>query len=113
MTTEASQAVGRSSADLDTAVDVLRLLADRTRLSILDALHDRELSVGAIAEELDRPVPAVSQHLAKLRAGHLVHTRRDGVTVYYRHANEHVDALVRNVLHQAEHLRYDHPPHHT
>lgn len=23
-----------------------------------------------------------------------------------------VDALVRNVLHQAEHLRYDHPPHH-
>ncbi|MCL3861089.1 metalloregulator ArsR/SmtB family transcription factor [Actinotalea sp. K2] len=98
--------------DLDTAVDVLRLLADQTRLSILHLLHDRELSVGAIADELDRPVPAVSQHLARLRAGRLVLTRRDGATVYYRHANEHVDALVRNVLHQAEHLHYDHPPHH-
>jgi DNA-binding transcriptional ArsR family regulator len=101
-----------ADARLDTAVDVLRLLADRTRLAILDLLHERELSVGAIADLLGRPVPAVSQHLAKLRSGRLVHTRRDGVTVYYRHANEHVDALVRNVLQQAEHLTDDHPPHH-
>jgi DNA-binding transcriptional ArsR family regulator len=98
--------------DLDAAVEVLRLLADQTRLSILHRLHGRELSVGAIAEELGRPVPAVSQHLARLRSGRLVVTRRDGATVYYRHANEHVDALVRNVLQQAEHLGYDHPPHH-
>jgi DNA-binding transcriptional ArsR family regulator len=112
MTAETSRTSARPSADLDAAVDVLRLLADGTRLAILDALHDGELSVGALAEILDRPVPAVSQHLAKLRAGNMVLTRRDGVTVYYRHANEHVDALVRNVLHQAEHLRYDTPPHH-
>ncbi len=99
-------------AELDTAVDVLRLLADRTRLAILALLHDGELSVGAIAECLSRPVPGVSQHLAKLRTGRLVTTRRDGATVYYRLTNEHIDALVLNVLHQAEHLRYDTPPHH-
>ena len=112
MAAERSRAPGRASADLDTAVEVLRLLADRTRLAILAALRDTELSVGAIAEALGRPVPAVSQHLARLRAGQLVLTRRDGVTVYYRLANEHVDALVRNVLQQAEHLTYDRPPHH-
>ena len=99
-------------ADLDAAVEVLRLLADRTRLAILSALQGQEMSVGAIADHLGRPVPAVSQHLAKLRSGRLVHTRRDGVTVYYSHANEHVGALVRNVLQQAEHLSYDSPPHH-
>jgi DNA-binding transcriptional ArsR family regulator len=99
-------------AELDTAVEVLRLLADGTRLAILALLHDGELSVGAIAESLDRPVPGVSQHLAKLRTGRLVATRRDGATVYYRLINEHVDALVSNVLQQAEHLRYEIPPHH-
>lgn len=100
------------TVELDAAVEVLRLLADPTRLAILHLLHDDELSVGAIAEQLHRPIAGVSQHLAKLRTGRLVTTRRDGVTVYYRHANEHVGALVRNVLQQAEHLAYDHPPHH-
>lgn len=113
MTAPAPQAPAPRDLDLDTAVEVLRLLADRTRLAILDLLHGQELSVGTIAERLDRPVPAISQHLAKLRSGRLVLTRRDGVTVYYRHANEHVDALVRNVLQQAEHVSYDHPPHHA
>lgn len=111
MTAETSRATPLD-ADLETAVDVLRLLADPTRLAVLTLLHDGELSVSALAERLDRPVPGVSQHLARLRAGRLVATRRDGVTVHYRLANEHVDALVRHVLHQAEHLRYDQPPHH-
>ncbi|MBD3779128.1 MAG: helix-turn-helix transcriptional regulator [Micrococcales bacterium] len=100
------------AADLEAAVDVLRLLADPTRLRILLLLDDRELSVGTLAEMLGRPAPAVSQHLARLRAGRLVQNRRDGVTVHYRHANEHVAALVRHVLHQAEHVRYEEPPHH-
>jgi DNA-binding transcriptional ArsR family regulator len=112
VTVESSAGAARRDVDLDTAVEVLRLLADPTRLAILDLLHDEELSVGAIAEQLDRPLPGISQHLAKLRAGRLVSTRRDGVTVFYRHANEHVDALVRNVLQQAEHLSYPQPPHH-
>ncbi|MFB9953791.1 ArsR/SmtB family transcription factor [Cellulomonas denverensis] len=111
MSTETTRAID-ADADLDTAVDVLRLLADHTRLAILTLLHDGELSVSAIAEHLGWPVPGVSQHLARLRTGHLVSTRRDGTTVYYSLANEHVDALVSHVRHQAEHLRYDSPPHH-
>ena len=99
-------------AELARSVEVLRLLADPTRLAVLALLDGTELSVTAIAHAVDRPVPAVSQHLAKLRAGRLVTTRRDGTTVHYTQANEHVAALVANVLHHAEHTLYDVPPHH-
>lgn len=98
--------------DLNQAADVLRLLADPTRLAILALLDATELSVGAIAEALGRPVPAVSQHLAKLRAGRLVATRREGTSIFYSHPDEHVTALVTNVLHHTEHVLYDRPPHH-
>ncbi|WP_454041702.1 ArsR/SmtB family transcription factor [Cellulosimicrobium sp. Marseille-Q8652] len=98
--------------DLDHAVDVLRLLADRTRLAILAMLDGTEMSVSAIAEALDRPGPAVSQHLAKLRTGHLVTARRDGTTIYYSQPDEHVAALVANVLQHTEHALYETPPHH-
>ena len=99
-------------ADLAHAVEVLRLLADRTRLAILAMLDHTEMSVTAIAEALDRPAPAVSQHLAKLRAGRLVVSRRDGTTIYYSQPDEHVAALVTNVLQHSEHVLYDVPPHH-
>lgn len=99
-------------ADLDHAVEVLRLLADRTRLAILAMLDGTEMSVTAIAEALDRPVPGVSQHLAKLRAGHLVTARRDGTTIHYSQPDQHLAALVTNVLHHTEHRLYNSPPHH-
>lgn len=102
-----------SSADLDHSVMVLRLLADRTRLAILTLLDGRELSVTAIAEQLGRPVSGVSQHLARLRSGGLVTTRRDGTTIYYSQPDEHLAALVTNVLQHTEHVLYEKPPHHS
>ena len=99
-------------ADLEHAVEVLRLLADRTRLAILTMLDGSELSVTAIAETLGRPTAAVSQHLAKLRSGRLVSARRDGTTIYYSQPDEHVAALVTNVLQHTEHALYAVPPHH-
>lgn len=99
-------------ADLDHAVGVLRLLADPTRLAILAMLDGVELSVSGIAERLGRPVPAVSQHLGRLRAGRLVTTRRDGTSIHYTQSDGHVAALVTNVLHHTEHVLYDRPPHH-
>jgi len=98
--------------DLETAAAVLRLLGDRTRLGILAVLAEGERPVSVIAESVDRPLPAVSQHLAKLRMGGLVTTRREGTTVYYAVMNGHVSALVKNAIHHAEHLRYPDPPHH-
>ncbi|MNC78217.1 HTH-type transcriptional regulator KmtR [compost metagenome] len=71
-----------------------------------------EKSVSTLADEVARPTPAVSQHLAKLRAGHMVTARRAGTTIYYSLANEHVEQLVTAVLLQSEHMAYEVPPHH-
>lgn len=99
-------------ADLEQAVEVLRLLADPTRLAILAALDGAELPVRELANLVERPFPAVSQHLAKLRAGRLVASRRDGTTILYSQPDPHIAALVTNTLHHTEHLLYERPPHH-
>jgi DNA-binding transcriptional ArsR family regulator len=87
----------------ESAAAVFRLLADPTRLSLVWHLREAEHSVTELAHLVDRPSPAVSQHLAKLRLARLVSTRRDGTTVWYRLDNEHVGRLVVDALSHAQH----------
>lgn len=54
-----------------------RMLADPTRLRILWALFAGEQSVGGLAELVGVTPLIVSQHLAKLRLGRVVTTRRE------------------------------------
>lgn len=98
--------------ELDHAAGILRLLGDRTRLAVLAMLNGQEMSVTAIAESLGRPVPAISQHLAKLRSAGLVKVRKEGVTSYYTQPDEHIAGLVTNALQLSEHALYAVPPHH-
>ncbi|RLV47531.1 transcriptional regulator [Nocardioides mangrovicus] len=94
------------------AVEVLRVLADPTRLQLAGLLLDEERSVSDLAQQLDRPVPGVSQHLAKLRMARLVTTRRQGNNVLYRVENDHVRQLVVDAVGHVEHLLDDVPAHH-
>lgn len=94
------------------AVEVLRLLADPTRLQLAGLMLDEEQSVSQLAAALDRPAPAVSQHLAKLRMARLVTTRRQGTSVLYRVENGHVRQLVIDTIGHVEHLLDDVPAHH-
>lgn len=93
-------------------MEVLRILADPTRLRIAALVLDHELSVGEIAEAVQRPVPGVSQHLAKMRLAHLVNTRREGTSVRYRIDDEHIRQLVLDTVRHVEHLLSDRPAHH-
>lgn len=88
------------------------MLADATRIQILWALVAQELSVGDLAIRIGKPAPSVSQHLAKLRMARLVHTRREGTTIYYRLENDHVRRLVVDAVHNAEHAGPGVPAHH-
>lgn len=88
------------------------MLADGTRLELLWALLDDELSVNELAAEVGRPAAGVSQHLAKLRMARLVRTRKQGTQVFYRVENEHVGQLVQDALHHAEHVGPGVPEHH-
>ena len=93
-------------------VEVFRMLADPTRVQVLWALTDRELSVNELAEQVNKPAPSVSQHLAKLRMARLVRTRRAGTTIFYSLENEHVRRLVVDAVHNAEHAGPGIPAHH-
>lgn len=94
------------------AVEVLRILADRTRLQLAGLLLDEERSVSELAAALDKPVPGVSQHLAKMRMARLVTTRKDGTSVLYRIENGHVRQLVLDTIGHVEHLLDQVPAHH-
>jgi DNA-binding transcriptional ArsR family regulator len=93
-------------------VEVFRMLADATRIRVLWALTEGELSVNELAEKVGKPAPSVSQHLAKLRMARLVRTRRAGTTIYYSLENEHVRQLVVDAVFNAEHAGPDVPSHH-
>ena len=97
---------------IELAVEVFAMLADATRLRIILALRDTELSVNQLAETVDKSQAAVSQHLAKLRLGRTVATRREGTRVFYRLANEHTRRLVTDAIFQAEHAVEGTPAHH-
>ncbi|MBX7433172.1 metalloregulator ArsR/SmtB family transcription factor [Mycobacterium sp. Y57] len=96
----------------DLVVEVFRMLADATRIQLLWALVDRELSVNDLAARVGKPGPSVSQHLAKLRMARLVRTRREGTQVFYRLENDHVGQLVTDAVHNAEHAAGGVPAHH-
>jgi DNA-binding transcriptional ArsR family regulator len=96
----------------DLVVEVFRMLADATRVQLLWALADREMSVNDLAGRVDKPAPSVSQHLAKLRMARLVRTRREGTQVFYRLENDHVRQLVTDAVFNAEHAAGGIPPHH-
>jgi DNA-binding transcriptional ArsR family regulator len=104
--------VGLADDHVGLMVEVFRMLADATRVRVLWALVNDELSVNDLAEHVGKPAPSVSQHLAKLRMARLVRTRREGTTIFYRLENEHVRQLVSDAVFNAEHASPGIPGHH-
>lgn len=104
---------GVDSQYVELAAEVFSLLADATRVRIVLALRDTELSVGALADAVGKSPTAVSQHLAKLRWGRIVRTRQDGTRVFYSLTDEHARTLVTQAVFQAQHAVNDSPTHHA
>jgi ArsR family transcriptional regulator len=69
--------------ELDSMADKFKLLADKTRLSIMALLKEKELCVCEIVEVLATTQPNISQHLRKLKMAQLVTESRRGQWVYY------------------------------
>jgi DNA-binding transcriptional ArsR family regulator len=74
-----------------------RVLGDPLRVRLLDLLRDEELSVNALAEQLDAGQQNVSKHLSVLADAGMLTRRKDGTHVYYRIADEGVFALCEQV----------------
>ena len=96
-----------NAANLTLVEDVLKALADGTRLRILSLLRAGEVCVCNIHESLRLPQAKVSRHLAYLRHAGLVGTRRDGLWVHYRlatWADPSIQQLVDSAVHAVTHL---------
>ena len=65
------------------AAQLLKALANESRLMVLCTLSEGELSVGQLNELVDLSQSALSQHLSVLRRDGLVTTRREAQTIYY------------------------------
>ncbi|HVX12291.1 MAG TPA: metalloregulator ArsR/SmtB family transcription factor [Pirellulales bacterium] len=87
------------SLESDRCARLLKAMADRERLKIVQCLREGPKNVGEIAELLQAEVVNVSHHLGVLRQAGLVVDRRQGrFVVYQLHPdvfkpgrNEHLD----------------------
>ena len=87
--------------------EVLKAMADPTRLKILHSLHNGERCVSDILEVVGGSQANVSKHLSVLKRAGLVDCRRSGLNVYYRIIDDGVFTICRNVCDSLE-LRVDH-----
>ncbi|MGP4071528.1 ArsR/SmtB family transcription factor [Piscibacillus sp. B03] len=83
---------------VDTA-QILKLMGDKTRLSILRYVNVDECCVCELVELLGLSQPAISQHLRKLKDAKLINERRNGHWVFYSINRKHsaID-MVQDIL---------------
>jgi rhodanese-related sulfurtransferase/DNA-binding transcriptional ArsR family regulator len=82
-----------------------RAVSAPLRLAILDVLAQSERTVEEIAREIGASVANASRHLQQLRAARLVETRRDGLFIFYRLADDRVLRLWQ-VIREVGEARY-------
>lgn len=74
--------------------NILALAGNEVRLKIVYLLEEeKELCPCDIADILGMSIPAVSQHLRKLKDGNIVETRKEGQTIYYSLTQENLKIL--------------------
>jgi DNA-binding transcriptional ArsR family regulator len=83
--------------------DLFSTLSDASRVRIISALLEQELSVGVIAENLQMSESAVSHQLRGLRHMRLVRGRRQGRQIFYSLDDAHVERLFQMGLDHVEH----------
>lgn len=87
-----------NSQGAESALALLKSLANIDRLTILCSLIESEKSVSELEETLGIRQPTLSQQLARLRSDEVVNTRRDGKVIYYSIGSEDVERVIE-VLH--------------
>ncbi len=80
--------------DLYDLAELFKVFGDSTRIRILYVLFESEMCVCDIAALLNVSQSAISHQLRVLKQARLVRNRRDGKTVYYFLADDHVRAII-------------------
>lgn len=74
--------------------ELFKVFGDSTRIRILYVLFESEMCVCDIAEVLGMTASAISHQLRVLKQFRLVKSRRDGKTIYYSLADDHVRSII-------------------
>ena len=83
-----------NAASLAQLGKVLELAANEARLKILYLIEEEsELCPCDLSDILGISIPAVSQHLRKLKDRNIIESRREGQTIYYFLKEEHLKIL--------------------
>ena len=85
--------------------ELFKVFGDSTRIRILYVLFESEVCVCDMAQTLGMTQSAVSHQLRILKANRLVKSRREGKSVFYSLADDHV----RSIIDQGtEHITEEH-----
>jgi ArsR family transcriptional regulator len=74
--------------------ELFKIFGDSTRIRILFALFESEMCVCDIAQLLGMSQSAISHQLRLLKQSKLIKYRREGKTVFYSLADEHVHTML-------------------
>jgi ArsR family transcriptional regulator, virulence genes transcriptional regulator len=87
----------KMQAQAEQAAELLKALSNPQRLRVMCMLIDGEKTVGEINAEIELSQSALSQHLALLRDGGWVQTRRESQNVYYSVADGPVHRIIQTL----------------
>ena len=74
--------------------ELFKIFGDSTRIRILYVLFEAEVCVCDLAEALNMTQSAISHQLRILKQNKLVKSRREGKSVFYSLADDHVRTII-------------------
>ena len=83
---------------LQSMADLFKVFGDPTRVRILFALFQQEACVQEIANRLGMTQSAISHQLRILKQARLVSSRREGKSIFYALADDHIYTIFRQAL---------------
>ena len=88
--------------ELQSLAEFFKVFGDSTRIRILYVLFQSEMCVCDLAQTLNMTQSAISHQLRVLKQAKLVKFRREGKTVFYSLADDHVRTMINQGI---EHIK--------
>ena len=82
--------------------ELFKVFGDSTRIRILFVLFEAEVCVCDLAEALSMTQSAISHQLSILKRNKLVKSRREGKSMFYSLADDHVRTIVSQGMEHIE-----------
>ncbi|AKP47037.1 MULTISPECIES: ArsR/SmtB family transcription factor [Bacillus] len=91
--------MNRVVTNIDDVATILKLLGDKTRLTMMALLDNKNCCVCELVEFFQMSQPAISQHLRKLKDAGLLNETKKAQWVFYSVNKEHeMYSLIQDIL---------------